>query len=90
MKDYKKKDYVFSTYPAQEAEWMWKEEKRLMQIKVFKTSTHIFGAAAPLYVLAYLDESDVFETNIQMPIIFSVICITSLVIWMRLASRNKQ
>ena len=90
MKYYKKKDYVFSTYPAEEANWMWKEEKRLMQIKVFKTSTYIFGAAAPLYLLAYLDESDILKTNLQMPIIFSVIYITSLVLWMRLARRNNR
>lgn len=90
MKYYKKKDHVFSTYPAQEAEWMWKEEKKLMQIKVFKTTTYIFGAAAPLYLLAYLDKSEILKTNLQIPIIFSAICITSLVIWMQLASRSKQ
>ena len=90
MKYYKRKDYVYSTYPAEKAELMWKVEKRLMQIKVFKTSTYIFGAATPLYLLAYLDESDVLKTNLQMPIIFSTICITSLVIWMRLTRRNKQ
>lgn len=90
MKYYKKKDYVFSTYPSQDAEWMWKEEKRLMQIKVFKTSTYIFGAATPLYVLAYLEDSDILKTNLHMPIIFSIICITSLVIWMRLVSRIRQ
>lgn len=90
MKYYKKKDHVFSTYYAQEAEWMWKEEKKLMQIKVFKTTTYIFGAAAPLYLLAYLDESEILKTNLYIPIIFFAICITSLVRWMWLASRSKQ
>ncbi len=89
MKYYKKKKYVFSSYPPEEAEWMWKEEKRLMQIKVFKTATYIFGAAAPLYLLAYLDDSEVLKTNIHIPIIFFVICVISLVRWMWLKSRNK-
>lgn len=90
MRYYKKKDCAFSTYPSQEAAWKWKEEKRLMQIKVFRTTTYIFGAAAPLYLLAYLDKSDILKTNLHIPIMFFAICITSMILWIQLASRNKQ
>lgn len=59
----------------------WQKEKKQIAIRTVKAISYIFGAATPLYLLAYLDDSDVLQTRLYVPIIFFCIALLSLFLY---------
>lgn len=76
------KNLVFLNADKSKAEENWQKEKKTFIVKTLKIISYVFGAAAPLYLLAYLDNSEVLNSsNIYIPIILFCIAIFSLIAW---------
>ncbi len=79
-KYYEAKSRVFSSHAdKQKIKQDWQIQKRLFTIKVFKLIAYIFGAATPLYLLAYLDDSQVLKSKMYVPILFFCIALFALI-----------